>query len=220
MEKTLPPDDGETGAEHEAPARTDGLAAQIAAQEGAGTAPETVPGDPKGRARGRPPVHGGFSKANGSDGKRRVPVDFPGAGAPDNPGEIPAGQLENRPQPGVVIPADLLTKVIGEGLHFVEAYAAGKIRTVATAAGLTEAEIAPQLAQAELGERRKGMVADLIPMAMQEHGMEASMSPTTAIFLLIAPWGVGASSAYMELAKLAAERAERDKTKSIEEGKP
>lgn len=211
MEKTLPPEAGDPGEEHEGSARTDGLAAEIAAQTGAGTAPGPVQGVATGGTRGRPPKHGGYSKANGSDGKRRVSVDFPGEGARDNSGEIPAGQLESRPERSVVIPADLLSKVIGEGLHFVESYAQGKIRTVAQAAGLTDAEIAPQLAQAELGERRKGMVAELVPMAMQEHGMETSMSPTTAILLLMAPWGFGASSAYLELAKLAAEKAERDK---------
>jgi hypothetical protein len=213
VEKALPPEAGAAGPENGPGARTDGLAAAIAGEFGAGPgAPGSDPGA-GGRKRGRPPVHGGYSQANGSDGKRRVPVDFPGEIPPGNAGEIPRGALENRPAPRVVVPPDLLAKVIREGLDFGERFAATKLGTVAQAAGLTPDDVAPQLAQAQLGETRKGLVAELTPLALQEWGVDAEMSPTCALLLLLGPWAFGAWSAYGELARLAQEKAERDKAR-------
>src|SRR5467141_994095 len=79
------------GPDSQVAARTDGLAASLAIEHGAetGVAPgrENSGAAPKGRP-GRPPVHGRYSKANGSDGKN--PVVLPGETAPGAP-EVESG---------------------------------------------------------------------------------------------------------------------------------
>lgn len=152
-----------------------------------------------------------YSRENGSDGKRRVAVDFPGEGAAPAGGEIPPAPESAPVAPRVRLPPDLLSRVIAEGIGAVESFAASRITSAATAAGLTAEEIAPQLAQTQLGEKRKALIGELVPLAFQEWGVDPELSPTLAIGLMVVPWGFGAFSAYAQLSALAVEKAEREK---------
>lgn len=111
----------------------------------------------------------------------------------------------------MVLPPDLLAKVVLEALDCAEKVIANALEGQARRAGLTDAEIDPQIAQATLGESRKKLVAELTPLALQEWGLDAQLSPTVAICVLLGPWAFGAGTAYMTLAKLAKEKAALDK---------
>jgi hypothetical protein len=217
MEATLPAETPAAADAGEIAEGLDGLSSAVATAEG--VRPAAPSGDPGlgTRKRGRPPIHGLYSKAAGSDGKNpaphRVAVEFPAAdGEPPQP-----APPENR----VSLPPDLVAKVVQEGLNFAESFAANKIQGAALAAGLTPADIGPQLAQTRLGDRRKALIAELTPLALQEWGVDPKLSPSLALALLLAPWAFGAFSAYSELAKLAVEKAKRDKaTAPAKEEKP
>jgi len=203
METTLPTETALAGPESPAGARTDGLAAQIALEHDAGNE-----AGPVGTAKriGRPPVHGRYSKAAGSDGKNPVPV--PGSE------QVPAPEvLGTAPEsaPRIVIPPDLLAEVVQESLTLAEVFASTKIEGVALRAGLEQNEIMPQLRQAAIGDRRKELVGKLAPMAIEEWGLDPELSPTAAIAVLLGPWAFAAISAYWTLAKLGAEKAAREK---------
>lgn len=205
LETTLP---GETTpASQESPpgARTDGLAAAVAVEHSAETGNE---GGALGSAKrtGRPPIHGRYSKAAGSDGKNPVPV--PGQEPIPTPESV---GLAPEPESRVVIPPDLLSEVIRESLTLAETFASTKIESMAHRAGLTQSDITPQLRQAALGDRRKDLVGKLAPLALEEWGLDPELSPTAAIGVLLVPWAFGATSAYWTLAKLAAEKAAKEK---------
>lgn len=87
------------------------------------------------------------------------------------------------------------------------------MRDKANAAGLTQSEIEPQLDGAKLGEPSKEMVTELAPLIAQEWGLDPQVSPTLAAGLILAPWLWQSGSAYMALADLAKEKAEREKAK-------
>src|SRR4051794_35968309 len=108
MEATLPSDIEAAGPPNTVPESNDGLAGALAAQHGVQTGlPEGAdPGEGTGKRVGRPPSHGLYSKAAGSDGKN--PVRLP------RQGEVPGTQMDPEPAPRVIIPPDLLTKVIHE----------------------------------------------------------------------------------------------------------
>ena len=123
---------------------------------------------------------------------------------------LPTSEVAPGTELRVVIPPDLLSQVIQEGLTFGESFAQSRIEGVAKLAGLSQGEINPQLRQAEIGSSRKELVAKLMPMALQEWGLDAEMSPTAAIGVLLVPWGFGALTAYLTLAKLAEDRQKRE----------
>jgi hypothetical protein len=210
LENALSAETAEPGEQNEPVARTDGLAASLAVEENV-PSESAGGGQAAGEAskRGRPAIHGRYSQAAGSDGHRpaptTIPVEFPQAGG--NSQEVPVA-------PRIVVPADLLSRVIREGINGGEGFAANKIETVAKKAGLSREEIAPQLAQVALGEDRKQLVADLVPLAIKEWGLDPEMSPTAALLLLLGPWAFGAMTAYAELARLAAEKATRDQVEA------
>jgi hypothetical protein len=114
--------------------------------------------------------------------------------------------VESPLEPRVAIPPDLVTQLIGETLSLGENYATFKIQAVAQAAGLSRGEINPQLQRAMIGEKRKQIVADLTPLALQEWGLDPQISPTAAIGLMLGPWLFASCSAYFTLAALAAEK--------------
>lgn len=128
--------------------------------------------------------------------------------------------METGGETRVTLPPDLLTKVVQEGLTAAEALISSKIEGQALRAGLTHADIAPQLEQTKLGDRRRAIVAELVPLALAEHGLDPEMSPTTALGLVLVPWGFGAYTAYAELGKLAAEKAARDERERSRHAKP
>jgi hypothetical protein len=111
----------------------------------------------------------------------------------------------------VVVPPELIAKVVKETLTATENLAVAKIEGVAKLAGLTADEIEPQLKQAKLGDTRKDIVADLTPYALKEWGLDAELSPTVAICCLLGPWSLSAVTAYLALASLAKEKMEREK---------
>jgi hypothetical protein len=207
VENELPAETPQTGEQNGQPARTDGIAAALAVEHGAAThagngASQAEPAKPG--KQGRPITHGLYSKAMGSDGKR--PVKAPGQGPLDQP-KNPVGPA----QPArVVIPSELLSKVVKETLSLTENLGHSLIESMGKRAGLTDEDISPQLKQAELGESRKQIVADLTPYMLAEWGVDAQMSPTVAVALILTPWGFGSVTAYLTLARIAEEKEKRE----------
>lgn len=205
METPLPPPVEPPSSSGEPVARTDGLAASLA--PGASPPGHLAAGPEKSRG-GRPPTHGRYSKAMGSNGKN--PAKAPGP-SPLGP---PPPDLDAPPRVG--LPPDMLIRVVKESLSLVENALANAIEGKARAAGLSAGEIAPQVQQARLGEARKQMVADLSPLVAEELGLDPQLSPSLAVCLVLAPWAFGSATAYLTLATLAKERALREKTKPKE----
>jgi len=210
IQETLSEATEQPGEESLPVARTDGLAASIAVEHqpeaGAATSAGNHPANPK--RPGRPPIHGRYSQAAGSDGKNPIPL--PGSGA------LQEVETAAAAQPRVTLPPDLVTKVVFETLTLGENFAGNKVEAVAVLAGLTTTEIEPQLKQVLLGKERKQLVADLTPFAMKEWGMDPEMSPTAAIGLLLGPWAFGAVTAYLTLAKLAEQKLTMEKQRGKE----
>jgi hypothetical protein len=210
MEAPLPPTAPAPGPESPVSGSADGLATGLATKFGAGpgqaagsAAPVGPGSSPGGARRGRPPVHGLYSKAAGSDGHR--PAVLPG------PDQVGAAQVEIPGDTRVSIPEDVLSSLVVETLGAGEEFASLKLLQIAGKAGLTPGEIGPQLERARLGDRRKGIIADLVPYALQEWGLDPQISPTAAIGLVLGPWAFASVSAYFTLAGLAAEKMARDK---------
>jgi hypothetical protein len=107
----------------------------------------------------------------------------------------------------VVVPPELFSKVVQEGLTAGELFAQGKIESAALQAGLTRSEIAPQLDQTLMGDKRKALLGELAPLVAQEWGVDPQLSPTAATGLVLGPWLFGSLTAYFTLARLAAEKA-------------
>lgn len=208
LETTLSETAPETSPQGQTGGPTDGLAAKLAIEHDAGPAAQSSPETHSvtGKRIGRPPTHGRYSKAAGSDGKNPVPL--PG------PEPVPAVEMESPVRSLVNIPPDLLSKIVGETLSLGETYAAYKLEAIADKAGLTCAEIQPQLERTQMGEQRKAIIADLTPLALQEWGLDPRLSPTAAIGLMLGPWLAASVGAYFTLATLAAERLALDKAKN------
>jgi hypothetical protein len=209
MEATLQAEIIEPSQDGQASGPVDGLASQIASEHNASAAGSGATAT-VGRKPGRPPVHGRYSQAAGSDGKHPV-TDIGGQ-------EIPPAEVETTGNLADLIPPDLLVSVIQETLTTGEAYAQGKIETVARAAGLESADITAQLKQAHLSPAKRELIARLTPLAAQEWGLSLeNLSPTAVIAFLIVPTALSATSAYFTLAKLAIERQKILSTKTAVE---
>lgn len=190
----------------------DGLAAALAVEHGAaGTAasPATLP--ETFRRRGRPPVHGLYSRAAGSDGKH--PVLPPGAEP------LSAAEVEIPGDSRISIPKDVLSKIVSQTLGAAESWAGWKITAMAKKAGLTTADISPQLERAQIPDESKQLVAELAPLALQEWGLDPQISPSAAIGVILVPWAFASVSAYFTLAGLAAERLAMEKLRGNARGK-
>lgn len=105
----------------------------------------------------------------------------------------------------------MVRRIVREGLTVGEKTFHNLIEGKGKAAGLSTAEIEPQLKQAALGESQKNLVGELMPYALKEWGMNPEVSPTAAIAIILGPWATASSSALMTLTKLAKEKAEREK---------
>src|SRR5258706_8139859 len=197
METPLPSGTDEAGPEIEPGARTDGLAAAVSVEHQPETPSNGNAGDGAANPKrpGRPPTHGRYSKAAGSDGKNPVTVN----------GTEPVSEIQAQalPETRVVIPPDLVSQVVQEGLTLGEKFAAFKLTHVAKLAGLTQSEIETQLEQGQLGDSRKKLISDLTPYVFEEWGIDPELSPTTAILLLVGPVAFATVTAYWSLAKLA-----------------
>lgn len=212
VENPLPATAPQPGPEGPGPGPTDGLAAALAVEHGAaGTAasPATLP--ETFRRRGRPPVHGLYSRAAGSDGKHPVPP--PGA-EPLSPAEV-----ESAGDTRISIPPDVLGKIVSQTLGAAESWAGWKITAMAKKAGLTPADISPQLERAQIPDESKQVVAELAPLALQEWGLDPQISPSAAIGVILVPWAFASVSAYFTLASLAAERLAMEKARGNGQGK-
>lgn len=185
-----------------------GLAAVIASRHGAGSAESNGNPDsavePK-RGPGRPPTHGLYSKAAGSNGKNPAKVDG------TKPLEKTADDV--RPVVRARVPAGLLSRVVQESITVTEKTAQFILAGQAKKAGLESAEIDPQLKQAEFGEGRKKLLGDLAPYVCEEWGIDPEMSPTLAACLIVGPWIGGMTASYLALASLAKEKAEHERSK-------
>jgi len=192
---------------------TDGLSAAILAEQESATG-DAGSASGAGR-RGRPPIHGLYSKAAGSDGKnparpQLATEPLPGGDTLQETAMVtgPVG-----PSPRVTIPPDLLSKVIAESLTLAETGIGAALEGQGKLAGLSTEEIAPQLKRAQLGDGRKQVLADLAPYVAMEWGVDVEVSPTIAALLIVVPWAGGAAMAYFTLAGLAKEKAAREKAK-------
>src|SRR5947209_2245169 len=107
METTLQAATEETSQAGQESGQLDGLANQIASEHTASAAGSGATAT-VGRKPGRPPVHGRYSQAAGSDGKH--PVLDNGAE------EFPPHEVENNIGVADLIPPDLLVSVIQETL--------------------------------------------------------------------------------------------------------
>ena len=222
VEKTLSPETLPPGANTQPPANTDGLAAQVAT--GARTPEPTAPA-PQKHPGGRPPTHGRYTKAAGSNGKKPVkfgaaPADTSAAPPAAGGSPLPETPLASPASPRVTVPADLLARVVKQALTVAENVLSNKISAKAIAAGLTDAEIEPQLEQCRLIEAQKDMVADLAPYVLEEWGVDAQVSPTVAVCLVLGPWLYGAVSAYSTLGELAKDRLAMLKASQPKDTKP
>ena len=199
METPLP-EGAEAGSPaNEALTELNGLVSQVAAEHGAttgATAADAKPPEP-GRRPGRPPVHGLYSKAAGSDGKHPVPPPGQETG-PEGDGSVGIDLLE-------ALPEDIVTEVIHEGIVTGESALQHAIEGKATLAGLNQSQIVAQLKAAQVSPKKKELVARLTPYAAKELGMELKMSPVAAILFLLAPTALAGASAYLTMAKLAKE---------------
>lgn len=184
------------------------LAAEVARE--CGLEADAGPGgsvvEPIRKRVGRPPVHGLYSRAAGSDGKHAV-----APAGPESGGEAVAGDASPAGPPRrITLPPDLFSRFVGCGLSTGEAFAQNELRIVAQKAGLTPEEIAPQLKQAEFDEKTRALIGELSPLAAEEFGLDTSdLKPSTAILVLIGLWAAGPVSAYRKLARLAEEKAAR-----------
>lgn len=158
----------------------DALVAQVAAEHGAGNpgGAEPVPG----KRRGRPPIHGRYSKASGSDGKHAVA----------SPGETPMdpGQVADDPAVSFELPADLVRDFVGEGLAVIDDHLAGRLKAIAARNKVPADESAPVIESARLGPVRRDLIATALPHALREHGMNGGISPTACITSLVLVWGL------------------------------
>lgn len=180
-----------------------GLAASVASDH----SPESgAPGSggtaTPGRKPGRPPIHGLYSQAAGSDGKHPA--------KPNGEEQFPPAQVETDLPLADLIPPELFAAVVQETLTGAETFAQLKIQTVALKAGLTQADIITQLRQAQLSPAKKELIGRLTPLAAQELGLNIqNLSPCAIIGALLLPTTLAATSAYLTLAKLAIEREAR-----------
>ncbi len=127
------------------------------------------------------------------------------------PGQEPVSEPESAPDTrlSVVVPPELFSKVVQEGLTAGELFAQGKLESAALLAGLTRSEITPQLDQALMGDKRKALVGELAPLVAQEWGVDPQLSPTAAVGLVLGPWLFATLTAYGTLARLATEKARK-----------
>lgn len=176
-----------------------GIAAALEAEVASGPGNPDGSGEPPKRGPGRPPTHGRYSKANGSNGKNPVPV------APvqtDGPADV-----EGARSILATIPDDLREEITVELLSLAEECGRDQLTPLALQCGLSQEEIESELGKAALGERRKTLVAKLLPHAMREWGWDPKITATGALATLVVPPVLRFGYGWVTLARLAKERA-------------
>lgn len=157
-------------------------AATVAASIGSGSSPSGDGGTAP-RGRGRPPIHGLYSKAAGSDGKN--PVRQPVGGNPVEPPRAPRPSL----------PPGLVAKIAKAGAGLADQYGRNKIKAAAIKAGVSESVAAPVIESAALSPEMKELLGELAPHALAEHGLDPSISPTGCMVTIMGMWFLGVQSA-------------------------
>jgi hypothetical protein len=148
--------------------------------DGAGGKPTSLGTAPLKKPNGRPPIHGMYSKAAGSDGKRPV--------RPLTPEEIGKGAV--LPDVAGLSESDVQS-LASELLSIVDEAAAGWLRIQAQRAEVPEAEAQKIVEASKLGERRTKFMARLVPHCVREWGLQGQVSPTTAFALMAGVWFAG-----------------------------
>lgn len=137
------------------------------------------------RGPGRPPKHGRYSKAAGSDGKSPAPLSGrPSAAVDDAPGEMPP---ETPPRPA--FPPDLVERAAVEVCGIAEDAATGWLNSKAAKAKLAGPEVSALIESVKMGEGRKKLVGELAPHAVAEMGIDPTLSPTGCITVILGAWG-------------------------------
>lgn len=151
----------------------------------AGAAAATPP-----RGPGRPAVHGLYSKAAGSDGKKPVRPPTLGETQSAKPAADSVGLSETD-----------IRELAGELLALADDTAAGWLRIQAFKAGVPQEDADKIVSASRLGERRTKWIAKLIPACVKEWGIEGQVSPTTALVLMVGLWGLGIWRAAVSIGK-------------------
>lgn len=155
----------------------------------AGTAAATPP-----RGPGRPAVHGLYSKAAGSDGKKPV-----------RPPTVAEVERAKPAADSVGLSETDVRELAGELLALCDDTAAGWLRIQAAKAKVPDADAEKIISASRLGDRRTKWIAKLIPACVKEWGIEGQVSPTTALALMVGLWGLGIWRATVALGKYAAD---------------
>jgi len=157
-----------------------GVAAAIA--DLAGNSGAEVPQKPKNKG-GRPPIHGLYSKKNGSDGHTAA-----------RPCAVAAVEKPADGIPRAPLPPGLVGKVAKAVADMAEQWGINKVKGAAIKGGVPEDVAAPMVANAKLGETNKELIGELAPHAMAEWGADPAISPTAVIGGILGVWFMGIQS--------------------------
>lgn len=204
METPLPENSQAAAPENGGRGNVAGIAAAVAAEHGhdagnAGNQNVAQPSAPVVKKKGRPVLHGLYSKLMGSNGKNPVrPV----------PGQSPleVDKVPARVEIASLIPEDLQRSIIKETICFGENWGLAKIEGKAAKCGLTPVEISAELKGVALSPEKKDALARLAPLACKEAGFDLNLSPIAGIVLLLTPNALAGFTAFSTLTKLAEER--------------
>jgi len=158
------------------------LVAAVATEHGAGTGAAGAGKPPAKGKGGRPPIHGKYSRANGSDGKHAVVL----------PGEAPVEPVEvvDDLEPEFGLPPDLVREFVDEGLGEAGEYLRARLESAAKRANIPDDEAEPLIRSASLGETKRRLIAKATPYALREHGIDPQVSPTACIGAVVLVWGI------------------------------
>ena len=179
-----PKNTAETNPQQPSEAELFKLAAETAAKHGADGS-GIVPPSEQPKRRGRPPIHGRYSKAFGSDGKKPVPLQ----GIPDTSAETEPVEMGGDPEMPYDFPPDLLPDTAREICSIVEEGVQGLLRSKQRALKLNLPEADAVIESCAMGEGRKDFIAKLSPYVMQEWGLQPKVSPTVAVLFSFALFG-------------------------------
>jgi hypothetical protein len=150
------------------------------------------PGTSPPRPPGRPPTHGLYSKAAGSDGKRPV--------RPLDPSEIGKGSTDAS---SASLSSSDVTSLSESLLEIADEAAQGFLKIQAAKANLAPDVAKPILDSARLGEKRSKWIAKIVPLCLREWGLDGSVSPTGALVSMMGLWALGVWRAGKAISKLA-----------------
>lgn len=107
------------------------------------------------------------------------------------------------------IPDDLRDELTVEVLGLAEDFGRGTLEPLALKCGLTADEISVELKKAEIGDRRKTLIAKLVPHAMAELGFDPKVSAVGALGFFLGVPVARFGYSWVTLARIAKERNQR-----------